>query len=261
MLEFGDKGEGPGEFLHVSSMEFQQENGILWLSLFDPVKKCLTSFKVSDLEKGIAEGQVKKVKEESIRLSELYKVDGGYLATGVFTQGKYAIFDDSLNLQRYEGSFLENAQGIQDSVKHSIANNGNTVFSADGKNFTEVVYMASVLSFCKMEEKHPVKVSDYVIKPLNYKVEDDHILNNEVEGYLSASYGSKHIYALYCGVPESDDIATYGNTVHVFSLDGKLERVLELDHSAFQICINDEESKLYVLSHEPEACIWIYSLQ
>lgn len=259
--EFGVKGEGPGEFLHVSSLDFSMEDGQLMLHVLDPVRSLLTTYRVSELEKGIADGNIRKVSDGGLRLTELYRTDGGYLATGIFTQGKYALFDDSLRFCGYEGAYLVNEQGVQDSVRHAIANNGTLAFSKDKRECTEIIYMASVLNFNRMDGNHATRQSEYVIKPLNYRLDGESIVNNEVDGYLSGSYGRSHIYALYVGVPESDDIATYGSTIHVFSRDGVLEKRMELDRSAFRICVDEDESTLYVLSHDPDAGIWKYSIR
>lgn len=261
VTQLAQKGHGPSEFLHISSADFSVQEDTVLLDVFDPVKKILTTYNVNELLKGnekVKRLDFKKASESNY--TEVFRIDGGFIATGLFSEGKYAIFDDSLKYQRFEGEYLSNASGETNIVKQAIANNGTTVFSSDRKHFVQLVYMASVLSFYTVRNLSIHKEKEYMIKPLNYKVQDDHIINNEVEGYLSASYGKKHIYTLYCGTPESDGIATYGKEIHVFSLDGELQEKYVLDISAFQICVNEEESKLYVLSHEPRPCVLIYDL-
>lgn len=71
----------------------------------------------------------------------------------------------------------------------------------------------------------------------------------------------KYIYALYSGEKDKEDsIATYGNTIHIFSYDGELVGKYRLSKSAFSISVDDNNRKLYVLSHEPEPKIYIYDL-
>lgn len=261
LTQFAQKGHGPGEFLHISSADFIVSGDTMMLEVFDPVKKILTSYNTHELLKGNDEGKRLDFKKASeANFTEVLRIDKGFIATGLFSEGKYALLDDSLQHQTFQGEYLPNVSGGTNTTKHAIANNGNIVLSKDRKHFVEVVYMASVLSFYSVKDLSVHKEKEYAIKPLNYKVQDDHIINNEVEGYLSASYGKEHIYALYCGTPESGGIATYGKEVHVFSLDGDFLEKLVLDTSAFQICINEDESTLFVLSHEPTPCVLIYNL-
>lgn len=260
-MQFAQKGHGPGEFLHIGSADFTILNDTLMLDVFDPVKKVLTSYSYDALLTGNFEGKMYDLKQYSDdNYTEVLRIDGGYLATGIFSKGKYAILDDSFRHSKFQGSYLPNASGKTNIVKHAIANNGNTVFSQDRKHFVEVTYMASVLSFYDIQDLTIHKTTEHTLIPLNYKVENDEIINNEVEGYLSASYGKKHIYALYCGVSDSGGIATYGKEVHVFSLTGALEKILLLDCSAFQICVNDKENKLFILSHDPIPSVLVYNI-
>lgn len=261
ITQFARTGHGPNEFLHIGSADFSIYKDTLILDIFDPVKKNLISYNVENLFNGNNDGNTLDFKKASeANYTEVFRIDGGFIATGLFPEGKYALLDNSLKHQKFQGEYLVNASGKTDVVKHAIANNGNIVFSQDRKHFVELVYMASVLSFYSINDLSVQKENEYTITPLNYKVQEDHIINKEVEGYLSASFGKKHIYALYCGVPESDGIATYGKEIHVFTLEGKFLHKYVLDISAFQICVNEDESKLYVLSHEPQPGVFIYNL-
>ena len=259
--QFAQKGHGPNEYLHISSADFSMHEGQLVLDVFDPVKKILSSYPVDELLKGNTHSTKTDFKTTTkANLTEVLRIEGGFMATGLFEEGKYAMFDDSLKFRHYSGEYLTNVAGKTKGVKHAIANNGTTIFDTDRKHFTGIVYMASVVTFNHVNDLSVEKDDEYQIKPLNYQVKDDHIINQEVEGYLSASYGKQHIYTLYCGIPESDGVATYGKEIHVFSKDGKLQKKYLLGASAFQICVNDDESKLYVLLHEPTPCILIYDL-
>ena len=71
----------------------------------------------------------------------------------------------------------------------------------------------------------------------------------------------KYIYALYSGEKDKEDsITTYGNTIHIFSYDGELVGKYRLSKSVFSISVDDNNWKLYVLSHELEPKIYIYDL-
>ena len=263
LCEFGQRGHGAGEFLHISSTDLYKKADGVHILLYDPMKACVTDYSEKNL---LAENQVGSVVpvagKDDVRYTEIYKLAKGYIATGLFANGsKYAMLDDSLRLVDYQGKYLENAGHSKDPMKLAIANNGQTVFNKDRSRFAEIVYMANELSFYKVNGHEIEKDAHYTIAPLNYDVSGDHIKNNENEGYLSAAYSKENVFALYCGIPESEGIATYAKEVHVFDLDGNLQKKLVLDHAAFQICVNDDATKLYVLYHEPTPCTVAYDLK
>lgn len=156
---------------------------------------------------------------------------------------------------------MTNKSKDTDKTKNIKANYGKISVCDDEKHFVEIVYMASTLNFYKVDKGDITLLSSYVIKPLDYKVKEGKVINNQVEGFVSAAYSKKHVYALYSGKRKTDEIATYGKEVYVFSYNGDFEKRLILRSPASQICVDEEDNKLYALILEPEPCILCYELQ
>ena len=262
LCDYLQKGNASNEVLHISSMDVNRVSDGYSIMVYDPVKMSITEWDINDLLQGNTEGISQTISgDDGTRFTEVYRIDHGFLATGLFTNGhKFAILDDSLKLMKYEQAYLENKGTNRDMGKLAIANNGLTVFNPTKEMMTSVVYMASELHFYNIDEGNITEKATYTISPLNYEVEDDHIVNKEMEGYLSATYSNEEVYALYCGVPESDGLATYGQEVHVFDLNGNIKRKLILDTPAFQIAVDEGATTLFALCHEPDPCVKKYAL-
>ena len=100
---------------------------------------------------------------------------------------------------------------------------------------------------------------EYKIDELDYNVVDGSVVNNSVMGYLSAYVGNNYVYALYSGVPENiNEIATYGNEIHIFDNEGNMVDRIKIEKSAFSLVVDESEGKIFTLCHIPETIVLIY---
>lgn len=259
IAKFGTKGHGNEEFMHLSSLQFSEENDTLYSYAYDPVNKIMRKYDLS----GSSVRQVNKIKDNgNVPFTQLLKIKNGFLATGCFAEGKFAMLDDSLKgVIKYEGDYLQNQSGDGDVLKNAVANHGVTVISSDKKHLTSIVYMASEIRFYDIVGNQLNKVGQHMIRPLNYECNGDAIVNKDVMGYLSATYGKQSVFALYSGLPEAKEgYATYGSEIHVFDFEGKLKTKYQIEHPALVICVDENEKHLYAMTHEPKPTIYIYDL-
>ena len=264
VFSFGEKGNGPEEFLQITSLDFSDKgNGQIEMLAFDPVRKQCSIYNYQHLLNG------NRNKEKSLNIAasvpylyELYKLNKGYIATGRLEKDKYVLFSDSLEVSDYKGEYRPKPmKGIPD-VLHSLANYGKTEFSLDKKKMVEIVYNASVLSMYDVNLDNIAKRWEYVIDELDYKVIDGSINKKSVMGYLSAYVGDRYVYALYSGKPENlDEIATYGDEIHVLDYDGKMVERIKIERPAFSLAVDESENKIFTLCHIPETMVFVYDYE
>ena len=264
VFSFGEKGNGPEEFLQITSLDFSDKgNGQIEMLAFDPVRKQCSIYNYQHLLNG------NRNKEKSLNIAasvpylyELYKLNKGYIATGRLEKDKYVLFSDSLEVFDYKGEYRPKPmKGIPD-VLHSLANYGKTEFSLDKKKMVEIVYNASVLSMYDVNLDNIAKRWEYVIDELDYKVIDGSINKKSVMGYLSAYVGDRYVYALYSGKPENlDEIATYGDEIHVLDYDGKMVERIKIERPAFSLAVDESENKIFTLCHIPETMVFVYDYE
>ena len=261
LISFGQRGSGPNEFLHINSVDFKRNSdNEIEIFVFDPIQQKYFLYNYN----GLLEGDSCQVFNVNIgksvpNLHELYKIDGGYIATGKMEENKYVLLSDSLEVVKYIGDYRPKPANTISNVLHRQANNGKTELSLDKKMMAEIVFNASALSLYDIESDYIEKKWEFIIKELDYDVVDGVIVNKSLVGYLSASVGNNHVYALYSGKPENmDEIATYGNEVHVFDLDGKLVDRIRFSKDAYLIQVDEKKGKIYSLCHVPETIVLVY---
>lgn len=264
VFSFGEKGNGPEEFLQITSLDFSDKgNGQIEMLAFDPVRKQCSIYNYQHLLSG------NRNKEKSLKivasvpyLYELYRLDKGYIATGRMEKDKYVLFSDSLEVFDYKGEYRPKPmKGIPDAL-HSLANYGKTEFSLDKNKMVEIVYNAPVLSMYDVNLDDIAKRWEYVIGELDYNVVDGNINKKSVMGYLSAYVGDKYVYALYSGKPENlDEIATYGDEIHVFDYDGKMVERIKIERPAFSLVVDESENRIFTLCHIPETKVFVYDYE
>ena len=261
LISFGRKGNGPEEFLHISNIDFyrNKENQIELL-VFDSMRRKCISYNYSELLKNrILEGICMNIDKSIPNLYELYKIDNGYIATGRIEKCKYVKLSDSLKVIDFMGDYRPKPFKSVPNDLHRLANYGKTEFSLDKRRMAEIVYKASVLSLYDINLNNITQRWEYKIDELDYNVVDGSVVNNSVMGYLSAYVGNNYVYALYSGVPENiNEIATYGNEIHIFDNEGNMVDRIKIEKSAFSLVVDESEGKIFTLCHIPETIVLIY---
>ncbi len=71
--------------------------------------------------------------------------------------------------------------------------------------------------------------------------------------YLSTVASGRQVYALFSGRTEREagKTTSFGRDVLVFSFDGRISRILRLDSDVISIAVDDAETELFALAHDP----------
>ena len=264
LLSFAKKGEGPYEYLHVNDVDiYKDSEGRVKINIFDPVSAKLGVYDYDSLltmNNNYLPKMILSINKD-IRFHEILKINEGYLATGLTTEGKYTFLSDSLKITGYFGKYRPKPQAGISDMSHIIANYGKSVLSCNRDLLIEIIYNASVLSCYDVKKTGMTQRWESVIHELDYRMDGTSIINKAPMGYLSAYIGEDKIYALYSGeADDMDAVATYGKEIHVYSNTGNLIGRYSISKSAFTFCIDEKTNKMYVLSHVPEPNITVYDM-
>lgn len=260
LFSFADKGSGPNEFILIDNMSLADDK----ILLFDTGSRKMGSFTFEDIEKdkdGVNPYAIDSFASDSLRVFNINKIDGGFVATGMFEEGKFALLTDSFKILGYEGEYRAKQNEAVDISKHIMANHGAQFLSSDKCYMVDIIYGANIISLYKLNDMTISKVWEYVGDELDYTVKGSGVIvNNKKIGYISAFINGGYVYALYSGEAENDDeIAPYGQSIHKFDIStGNLLESYNLNRRCF--AINTDGGKLYVLSHLPEPVVLICDL-
>jgi hypothetical protein len=265
LYSFARRGNGPNEYLHVSSLNVNADdtNGTT-IGVCDPASRKYRLYSYKSLcEQGAKTLPFSTLKfPDGARYTELKSLSQGFITSDLNGKGRFALLDDSLKNERYVCKYRPKPQESIPDKLHAMAHNGKIVVSPDRKTIANVIYIAEVFSVFQVKDNEVLPAWDYIVKEMDYHIENgNNIVTNTPIGYLSAAFDDKYIYGLFCGKPASNDaIAIYTDEIHVFSYNGKLVKKLILKTPAFGITIDSERRNLYVVVHDPEPKIFKYCL-
>ncbi|MBR1541477.1 MAG: hypothetical protein IJ628_02570 [Bacteroidaceae bacterium] len=255
---FAPKGSGPNEYVFVDNVDIYKDD----LLLFDLGSKKIDSYNTASSDFSEPTKRI-SMKDSDYRLWNICKTAEGYLASGVFPEGKFALLSESLDLIKYAGSFRPKPMESIDDDVHALANYGTQKLSRDKRYMADIIYNAGILTLYEVKANDLVKKWEYVGDELNYKVSSNGAITNvNPMGYISASVTTRYVYALYSGEDDDPDaLSPYGQEVHVFdSSNGNMIAKYRLDRRSFSIDVDEGNSKMFVLSHFPEPVVLIYEL-
>jgi hypothetical protein len=263
LFSFAAKGQGPDEYLSVSNIEIYKENSKMTVGIFDLSANVYRKYDYDSLicykEKTLP-FQTSKNKT-NYKFHFLHKTDSGYIATGFFTEGKFALLDTALNIERFCCQYKPKPNGSISDHLNAKANLGRCFLSPDRKFLGNIIYIASVLNLYRIEEDKISPQWEYIINDIDYEVRNENYINTQVEGYMSGFMTDSLIYALYCGRDKDlNTSATYAKELHIFDYNGILTERYDLQRELFDICIDKRNKKMYTITHIPEPKILIYEI-
>jgi len=267
LASFGRPGKGPGEFSSIRTLQPAPDGRSVWL--FDPGNSRLT---LLDLDAVLA-GSRDAVRETVVLRSNLLPLNAVRLrdsliaSSGLFTEGRLALFANSGDLRRVVGPLPAAPEGVPVTVAQH-AYTGTLVRHprrpllalatrhADRVELygTDGTLRTIARGSKRFEPMYEVQARDGV--PLMATGEDLRF------GYVDLAAAGDRLYALYSGHTRAErpGRANFGRQVHVFDWNGRLLRILPLDQPVLGIAVDADARTLYAVCHDPEPAIVRYPL-
>lgn len=263
LFSFLNKGGGPDEVVSLSNLDVFKHKGQNLFGIFDVNTKKYRSYNTDRIL--LNQTNLNPILEKAVKIpysiNELHKTARGYVATGFFPDGKFALLNDSLELIQYVGQYRPQENKNVSKLLHAQANIGTSELSPDGKRLANVIFHAGIVELYTIDADTVMKQWEFVKNELEYSVKNSRQINNKgVEGFISVDVTDQFVFALYSGNTfNREEVATYGKYVYQFDLDGNLVEIYELDREVFNIDIDDNGLKAIV--HVPEPMIVRYKIR
>jgi hypothetical protein len=263
---WGRDGEGPGEFRTLWGIQ-PDRDGRAWL--YDPSLSRLTLIDAPSLAAGRPDPVRRMVRlhADMVPMTALWMADTLLVSSGMFTQGRLAMFDASGRLKRVAGSLPAAREGIppqvaQHAYSGTLVRHPTRPLLAIGTRHADRVELYDADGRLLRVARGP-RGFEPVFEVAMAGGQPTMASGDEMRfGYVDVAAAGEHLYALYSGASrgERPGRASFGGEVHVFDWDGRLLRILPLDHLALGLAVSDDGRTLYTVRHDPAPAVLRTSL-
>ena len=261
-------GEGPGEMLLLSSIQYSKAGRCFYLS--DVLKNLIYEVSESDIEK--AHPNIKEIfrfqpeklpKNAMIGGWQKFLSNGKMLASGAAPEGMLAYF----NQQMTEFSYYE-PYPDKEKVNSELTDRANiqlyascSAVSPDAEKLAVACYGADVIGFARLDgnglKTKFVKAqypNDIYVEHFDSENVQAAFTKESLRHYAWVTASDKKVYALYSGKKERDCARGLmrGNEVRCYDWDGNLLEKMKLDCEVLQIAISPDNQYLFAVSESPE---------
>lgn len=255
LTAFGQRGQGPGEFsgawdlLHGAS---PRSFWVLDVSLRRVTSLTLDSLVFSRTYRGDAfvtlsgDGSLESLRVLSGR---------GFIGTGTFARGRLTHYSSTGAFLRAVGSLPLGdrrwAPGVsQDAFSARLGANQVTNRAIVAYRWTDRLQVLDSQGALITDMERPLGFEPVVSEKSDFRAA---FTLDSRSAYLSAVASGRHVYALFSGRTEREagKKTSFGRDVLVFSFDGKIRRILRLDADVISVAVDDAETEIFALAHDP----------
>jgi hypothetical protein len=262
---FGKKGKGPNEMIGAWKIDTDiSYNNHFWV--YDLVLKRITEFSIDSL-----------LPNKFITLKEGAPYNPVIVSNNLFISPGLGLFNGRLAFYDSVGLILREVgvipPGLEEKTPipiHQDAYQSRLKKTPDGSYVVLAVRFADQLEIYKssgdmMKRIYGPKKSNPVYNVKSDGVNPIMVLNSKkaIMGYIDVSLSQNKIYALYSGrnLNEYKENASYGNTIHVFNLNGNLLNVYKTEEDLIGIAVDVNDTKMFAIQHKPKVLILTYNLK
>jgi hypothetical protein len=263
---WGRDGEGPGEFRTLWDIDPSGPDGA-WL--YDPSLSRLTLVHVPSLAAGRPDPVRRMVTlhADLVPMTALWMADTLLVSTGMFARGRLAMFDESGRLKRVMGPLPPAREGIppqvaQHAYSGTLVRHPTRPLLAIATRHADRVELYDADGRLLRVARGP-RGFEPVFEAATAGGTPAMASGDDMRfGYVDMTARGEHLYALYSGASrgERPGRASFGGEVHVFDWDGRLLRILPLDHLALALAVSDDARTLYTVRHDPAPAVLRTSL-
>lgn len=267
LASFGRKGQGPGEFSAIRTIQPTPDGRNVWL--YDPGNTRLTLLDVEAVvaKRGNAVLQTLALRSSLLPMNAVRLSDTLIASSGLFTAGRLALFTATGDLRRVVGPLPPTRDGVPVPVAQH-AYTGTLVRHPERPLLALATRHADRLEFYDPDGGlQRIARGPLGFEPV-YQVQarggvpfmatgDDLRF-----GYVDLVAAGDRLYALFSGRTRAErpGRANFGEQVHVFDWEGRLVQVVELDEPALSLAVEEDGRTLYAVRHDPEPAIVRYRL-
>lgn len=260
LMNFGRKGQGPGELLWLNNFHLSMDRKKMYA--YDDKSKKIIEYGLDSLfakkitfnDYSVDRNKIPKSKCPTIFYDMLPLNDGKFLIKGNHTDLRYGIFDVfSKEIEPIYNSFLNDSLSIDspEEVWSLFSSMTVTKLSPDKTKMVNSTYiggMMEIFSLDSAKKKMSLKACSFIYEPIYGCAEGAvpvYVVNNQNTqfGFEDVCVTDKLIYALLHDEGNQQE-PTF---ITVFDWDGNILKRIDTEKRIAKICLNENEKTMYLL--------------
>lgn len=256
--EYGKSGQGPDEFLFLSSLHSDKDGNLV---LYDANRR--ESFIGEGYDGGKGMSFLSLFKSDSLFHIELLPVNGGFVASGRYDAHRFYFLDKYGRVFYPFGEYPyrdEEERKVSGFVRSEIYQ-GRLASDKSGNRFVQATLRAKILSFYKLNKNGNWEcVTENKDCFPDYKYDLPALPLSSPVGYLDVCADDRQVYALYSGrnYEEAFDRAFCGSVVEVYDWKGVLLKKYLLDIDVQAIDLSRDGNGLYAIAYTPDPALVMF---
>jgi hypothetical protein len=266
---FGNKGQGPNDFLMPQSIQYISDTVV---GVYDMLQR---SYVMLDISLPLENRNTKKLKVTSFdhfSFQVLKTCFDQYIGIGPYENGMFELLDSTGNTINYffEFPFKDNDEKEINNRLRAMAYQGEIVLNPKRNKLVYACGHGNIIQFYeiknnsievikKIENSYP----DYVPDEMGGGVSAVMKKENKVD-FVSIYATNEYVYALYSGLSLNDFIVNNkqvsGNLLYIYTWKGEIKRTIKLNMDCRYICATPDNKILYAVSDCPEPDIIYFEL-
>lgn len=208
----GNKGQGPHDFLRISNLSYNPQNGIL--HVFDEYARRQSSYSVKERKIVFNDSSLRT---KTLLANTIYNVipfGESFIANGNFDGKQFALLNEKSEIVETFGIFPGNKDAINTGVAFYLLNQNRLVVNPQETHFAAAGFMNDHLVFYKKEGDSVKKLKEY----FNYDTKATPSVRKQGGGnlysfsenestmraYTDVYATENHLYVLYLGLSNED---------------------------------------------------------
>ena len=262
LFRFGNKGQGPNDFLRPSSIQYIDN---LTIGAFDMMSRTYNEFIIPNEHEEL---KVDKKIEFQMPLTRVIKTASNKYI-GLSIEEEMFLLADSTGMS--VKTFFEYPYKDADErqfASRSHAYQGILSTNPSKNKFVYSSFQGDIIHFYRIVNDNIKLIAKIENEyPLYRKRDDDYegvaFHQNVKIGYIATYATDKFVYALYSGIKinEIKSVNFEGVMLHVFDWNGVLVKKYELDVPCSYLCVSDDDSKIWAVASNPDIILVSFDLE
>ncbi|WP_158228523.1 BF3164 family lipoprotein [Parabacteroides provencensis] len=258
IADFGKMGPGPDEFISPFYAGYNKNNNRIYIN--DISLKTFREYEIIKKEDTLLFKKhiTKNIKCDGIVFRAAVRLKNGYTVAQVIsgTNKMFILFDSDMKIHH---TFESNPVGEDATVLHPFSG----YLTSNENQFTfAAMYYGYIVSYNISDNGDVTKLWEHYLSCPYYETNRGRVKwdrERNKMGFFDVKMNDKHIYALYSGKKDIDDISRVPSNLLIFDLNGKLENNYLLDKQSGRLTIA-HDSIVYTIYTEPDVGIAKYKL-